>query len=96
MVPRDVSLTPRDLVEKLDVLRVECAKCGRSGRYRVLRLAEQIGWDGKLTDWLYSLTRIARARTAPDCLTRAAFGAPTCRRWFEGEKNPTVCLAVPF
>ena len=34
------------LVGKLDVLRVECDKCGRSGRYRVLRLAEQIGWDG--------------------------------------------------
>jgi hypothetical protein len=50
MMPRDGSLTPRDLVEKLDVLRVECDKCGRSGRYRVLRLAEQIGWDGKLTD----------------------------------------------
>jgi hypothetical protein len=56
-MPRDGSLTPRDLIEKLDVLRVECDKCGRSGRYRVLRLAEQIGWDGKLTDWLYGLTK---------------------------------------
>jgi hypothetical protein len=59
-MPRDDSLTPRDLVEKLDVLRVECAKCGRSGRYRVLKLAEQIGWDGKLMDWLYSLTKDCR------------------------------------
>jgi hypothetical protein len=55
-MPRDGSLTPRDLVEKLDMLRVECEKCGRSGRYRVLKLAEQIGWDGKLTDWLYNIT----------------------------------------
>jgi hypothetical protein len=54
-MPSDDSLTPRHLVEKLDVLRVECMKCGRSGRYRVLRFAEQIGWDSKLTDWLYSL-----------------------------------------
>jgi hypothetical protein len=31
-MPRDDSLTPRDLVEKLDVLVVACDKCGRSGR----------------------------------------------------------------
>jgi hypothetical protein len=46
-MPRDGSLTPRDLVEKLDVLVVACDKCGRSGRYR-LRLAEQI----MKTQWL--------------------------------------------
>jgi hypothetical protein len=39
------------------VLRVKCVKCGRCGRYRVIKLAEQIGWDGKLTDWLNSLTK---------------------------------------
>jgi hypothetical protein len=49
-MPCDGSLTSRDRVEKLDVLRVECDKCGRSGRYRVLKRAEQIGWDSKLTD----------------------------------------------
>jgi len=43
-MPRDGSLTSRDLVEKLDVLVVACDKCARSGRYRILRLAEQIGW----------------------------------------------------
>jgi hypothetical protein len=56
-MPRDDSLTPRDLIEKLAVLRVECDKCGRAGRYRVMTLAPQIGWDGKLTDWLYNLTK---------------------------------------
>ena len=56
-MPRDGSLTPRDLVEKIDALVVACDKCGRSGRYRVLKLAEQIGRDGKLTDWLYGLTK---------------------------------------
>jgi hypothetical protein len=45
-MPRDGTLTPRDLVEKLDVLVVACDNCSRSWRYRVLRLAEQIGWDG--------------------------------------------------
>jgi hypothetical protein len=29
---------------------------GRSGRYGVATLAETIGWDGKLTDWLYNIT----------------------------------------
>jgi hypothetical protein len=33
-MPRGDSLTPRDLADKgLDVLRVECEKCGRSGLY---------------------------------------------------------------
>jgi hypothetical protein len=56
-MPRDGSLTPADLVGRLDVLRVACEKCGRAGRYRVTTLAEQIGWDGKLTNWLYDLTK---------------------------------------
>ena len=42
-LPYDGSLTPRDLIEKLDVLRVECDKCGRSGCYRVITLAKSIG-----------------------------------------------------
>ncbi len=37
-MPRDGSLTPVDLIGKLDVLRVECEKCGRKGRYRVVPL----------------------------------------------------------
>jgi hypothetical protein len=53
-MPRDGSLTPRDLVGKLDVLRVECEKCGRSCRYGVTTPVGQIGWDAKLTDWLYA------------------------------------------
>jgi len=51
-MPRDGSLTPTDLVGKLNVLRVECSKCPGRGRYRVERLALDLGWDGKLTDWL--------------------------------------------
>jgi hypothetical protein len=54
-MPREGSLTPADLIGKLDVLRVECAKCGRSGRYRVDRLMQQLGRDAKLTDWLSHL-----------------------------------------
>jgi hypothetical protein len=32
-MPRDGSLLPRDLDGKLGVVRVECSKCGRTGRY---------------------------------------------------------------
>jgi hypothetical protein len=56
-MPRDGSFTPADLIGKLTVLRVECGKCGRFGRYPVAKLAEKIGMDGKLTNWLYELTK---------------------------------------
>jgi len=48
----------------LDVA-VACEKCGRSGRYRVTTLTEQIGWDGKLTDWLFDLTRDCPRKQSP-------------------------------
>ena len=63
-MPRDGSITPRDLLGKVDVLAVECSKCGRSGRYRVARLAKAIGADGKLTDWLCDLTADCPRRLA--------------------------------
>jgi hypothetical protein len=37
-----------DLIGKLDVLRIECAKCGRSGRYRLADLLMRYGRDEKL------------------------------------------------
>ena len=55
-MPRDGSLTPADLVGKLDWLVVSCDKCGRRGRYRVTRLIELHGRDAKLTDWLSKIT----------------------------------------
>ena len=53
---RDGSLTPADLVGKLDVLRVACTKCDRAGRHPVAKLVERIGPDAKLTNWLSELT----------------------------------------
>jgi hypothetical protein len=37
------SITPADLVGKLEYLAVVCEKCGRRGRYSVTRLVEQLG-----------------------------------------------------
>jgi hypothetical protein len=64
-MPRDDSLTPRDLVDKLDVLRVECDKCGRGGRYRLTTMAETIGWDGNLIDRLSHLTKDCPRKQSP-------------------------------
>jgi hypothetical protein len=37
-MPRDGAITFRDIAGKLDVLRVECDKCGRRGSYPIDRL----------------------------------------------------------
>ena len=55
-ISRDGSLTPRDLVGKLDVVVAECPKCSRTGRYALHRLIEQRGRDGTIIEWLVELT----------------------------------------
>jgi hypothetical protein len=45
------------LVGKHDVLRVECARCNRAGRYSVAILVKLHGLDAKPTDWLSERTR---------------------------------------
>jgi hypothetical protein len=36
---------------KLDVLRVECTKCDRMGRYRVRKLIERHGRNANMMKW---------------------------------------------
>jgi hypothetical protein len=55
-MPREGAIIFRDLVGKLDVLDVECAKCGRRGRYHLHRLIERYGIDAKLFDWSHEIT----------------------------------------
>jgi hypothetical protein len=45
------------LVRRLDVLRVECPRCNRSGRYSVAKLVNELGPGYLLTAWLSELTR---------------------------------------
>jgi len=40
-----------DIEGKLDVLRVECTKCARKGRYSVRKLIEKYGRKGNLMKW---------------------------------------------
>jgi hypothetical protein len=55
-MPGEGAIIFADLIGKLDVLRIECAKCGRSGRYRVGRLVQRYGRQAKLFDWSDDLT----------------------------------------
>ncbi len=45
-----------DLIGKLGMLRIECAKCGRTGKYRLAVLIAKYGRDEKLFTWTDELT----------------------------------------
>jgi hypothetical protein len=47
-MPRDGAIIFDDLICKIDVLRVECPKCGRSGRYRLADLLMRYGRNEKV------------------------------------------------
>jgi hypothetical protein len=53
-----------DIEGKLDVLHVECTKCGRGGHYGVARLIEKHGREGSLMKW--------KAQLNADCPRRDA------------------------
>jgi hypothetical protein len=61
---RDGAYILRDLVGRLSVLRLECPKCGRSGRYRLPKLLDEFGGDHSLIDW--------REKMIADCPRRVA------------------------
>jgi hypothetical protein len=55
-MPRSGALIFGDLDGKLEMLRVACSKCDRSGQYSVAKLIERHGRDGKLVDWKEEIT----------------------------------------
>ena len=55
-MPREGAIIFRDLIGKLEVLDIECDKCGRRGRYHLHRLIERYGIDAKLFDWSDEIT----------------------------------------
>ena len=63
-MPRDGAIIFRDLVGKLDMLNVECDKCGRHGRYRLDRLIERYGIDAKINEWSSEVTADCPRRIA--------------------------------
>jgi hypothetical protein len=53
-MPRDF-LTFGDIDGKLEVLRIECTRCPRRGRYNVVKLVAQHGRRGNLIKWVSDL-----------------------------------------
>lgn len=45
-----------DIEGKLDVLRIECTRCHRKGRYSVRRLIDKYGRGGNMMKWREMLT----------------------------------------
>jgi hypothetical protein len=51
VMPRRAYLIFGDIENKLDLLRVECTKCARKGRYSVRRLIEKYGRKANMMKW---------------------------------------------
>ena len=67
-----------DIEGKLDVLRVECTKCDRKGRYHIHKLIEKHGRMGNMTVWREMLTRIMHdARHFCTSVEQVCAGDPT-------------------
>jgi hypothetical protein len=53
---------------KLNMIRLKCPKCGRSGQYRIDRLIEQYGADIAMPDLRHELARCPhRGDTSDPC-----------------------------
>jgi hypothetical protein len=63
-VPRNGALIFRDIAGKLDLLQIECAQCGRAGRYRVGRPIAARGVDVSVIEWRLELTANCPRRIA--------------------------------
>jgi hypothetical protein len=54
-MPREGAIIFSDVMGKLDMLRIECPKCGRSGRYRLADLLMRYGRNEKLFAFMEDL-----------------------------------------
>jgi hypothetical protein len=53
-----------DIEAKLDMLRVECTRCPRVGRYSVAKLIASHGREGNMAEWLWGLKQDCPRREA--------------------------------
>jgi hypothetical protein len=54
-----------DIEGKLDMLHVECSRCGRKGRYNVGKLIEKYGRNANMMKWKEQLNGDCPRRDAP-------------------------------
>jgi hypothetical protein len=62
------------------VLRVECRRCQRKGRYSVRKLIEKYGRKGHMMKWRELLNADCPKRDAPQLHDRCDVTCPICRR----------------
>ena len=65
-----------DIEGKLDVLRVECTKCARKGRYSVRKLIEKYGCNANMMKWKEQLNGDCPNRDAHSMLERCDLICP--------------------
>jgi hypothetical protein len=82
-MPREGAIIFGDIVGKLDVLRVECDKCGRAGRYHVDWLVERYGLDAKLFEWSDEITTDCPRKQAHNQFDQWGRYARTCRKSYK-------------
>ena len=70
-----------DIEGKLDVLRVECTKCERKGRYHVRKLIEKHGRKGNMSAWVSDLKATVRSAMPPGSKIVATWCVLICRRF---------------
>jgi hypothetical protein len=65
-----------DIEGKLDVLRVECTKCARKGRYSIRNLIEKYGRKANMMKWKEQLNGDCPKRDAHSLLERCDLVCP--------------------
>ena len=62
----DGSYSLGDAATKLNMLRLECSRCGRAGQYRIDKLIERFGPDIALPDLRHELAQCSRRHNMSD------------------------------
>jgi len=65
-----------DIEVKLNILRVECTRCGRKGRYSVRKLIGKYGRKANMMKWKQQLNGDCPKRDAPQLQERCDLLCP--------------------
>jgi hypothetical protein len=85
-VPRDGAIIFRELAGELEVLNIECDKCGRRGRYHLHRRIERCGIDAKLFGRSDEITADCPRKLAKNLSDMC--GARCPQRWSKPSPTP--------
>ena len=86
-MPRDGAIILSDLIGKLDVLRVTCAKCGHAGLYRqqAHQLAETAAREPREDRRRYMLELVATYEPAAYQLVPSPLPSPSAQIFCDGK-----------